>query len=536
MQSTYLRVPARKRRLGLARCASGQRSCERMTLSTCEDAPAIVVGAGHSGLVCAARLAAAGRRVLVLERSQRPGGAVGSEQATLPGFVHDSCAGFFPMTLASPAFAGLGVRERLEWVDPPVSMAHPFADGRAIVLARDLEQTAESLEAASRGAGVRWRSLMAPLLEHRDRVLALALAGGAPRLRDALALALALRGRALRAAALVPRSSAHAGQAIFAAGRPGAWLAGSTIHSDLDPLAPGGAALALGLHFLAHAVGWGYPRGGAGALARALAERVGELGGEVRCGQEVSAVRVRGERAVGVELADGGTLRARAVVLALSARAAVGLLPPGALPVRLQRRLRRWRYGLGAAKLDFALAGPVPWRAPAARRAAVVHVAGALEEMLAARRQALAGELPERPALVVGQHTLHDPSRAPAGKHTLYAYTHVPQGLAAGAEELAERVRARIEELAPGFGRLVLAGAVRLPAALERRNPSLVGGDLAGGSCALEQQLLLRPAPRLWRGRTPLAGLYLAGSSVHPGPGVHGASGAAAARALLSDG
>jgi phytoene dehydrogenase-like protein len=211
------------------------------------------------------------------------------------------------------------------------------------------------------------------------------------------------------------------------------------------------------------------------------------------------------------------------------------MLPPGALPARLARRLQEWRYGLGTLKIDYALGGPVPWGAAPARAAGVVHIGGSLDELALAHRQAAAGRMPDRPTLVVGQQSLHDPTRAPGGRHTLYTYARVPQQPGLEEDVLAERVEARIEQFAPGFRELVLDRAVRTPAALERENPNLGGGDLAAGSLALRQQLVFRPSPRMFRYRTPVRGLYVAGASVHPGPGVHGASGRGAADALLSD-
>jgi phytoene dehydrogenase-like protein len=211
------------------------------------------------------------------------------------------------------------------------------------------------------------------------------------------------------------------------------------------------------------------------------------------------------------------------------------LLPERALPARLARRLAGWRYGLGTFKLDLALAGPVPWTAAEPRQAAVVHVAGELDSLFRAAHEAGAGEVPREPSLVVGQHTLHDPSRAPHGRHTLYVYAHVPHRPPLGDDALTERIEEQIERFAPGFRDLVLARAARSPAAIERENPSLVGGDLGGGSYEIDQQLAFRPAIELVRGRTPVRGLYVGGASVHPGGGVHGVSGDAAARAVIAD-
>jgi phytoene dehydrogenase-like protein len=496
--------------------------------------PVLVVGAGHNGLVCAVRLADAGVPVLVLEHAERPGGALTSVGDTLPGFVHDHCAGFLPLTLGSPAFEGLDVRERVQWANPPLAMAHPFRDGTAISLHRDLDATVASLEAASAGAGRAWADVVAPLIARREQVLRAALSPF-PAVRPGLALALALRREGVELARRMLASTASLGRELFGSDRATAWLSGSAMHGDITPGAAGGAAFALFLNLLAHLVGWGFPRGGAGRLTDALVARLGELGGELRCGASVASIIVRDGRVAGVRLRGGEEILGDATVVTVSAGRLAAMLPPGALPDRLMLRLRTWRYGLGTFKVDYALSGPVPWTSPEAREAGVVHLADALPLIFRSHQQAGAGRAPSEPTLVVGQHTLHDPSRAPAGRHTLYVYTHVPQRLDVGDDEMVERIEARLEAFAPGFGALILARAVRSPQHLEAQNPSLVGGDLAGGSFELDQQFIYRPAPELFRGRTPLPGLYVAGASVHPGGGVHGVSGTSAARAVLAD-
>ena len=494
----------------------------------------LVIGAGHNGLVAALRLADAGLDVTVLEHSELPGGAVKSAADTLPGFVHDRCAGFLPLTVASPAFEGLGVRERIDWIDPPVAMAHPFLDGTAIALHRALGPTCESLEAAAPGAGRAWQALVAPLLRRRATVLRAALSPFPPVLPGA-ALAVQLRRDGVELARRMLASAATFGREVLGDDRATAWLSGSATHADLTPGAAGGGAFAFFLALLGHAVGWPYPRGGVGRLTDALVERLRAAGGRVRCRATVAAIVVRSGRAAGVRLAGGEELAADAVLATVSAAPLARMLPPEALPERLVARLARWRYGLGTFKADYALSAPVPWHNADARRAGVVHVADTLEALFRAPQQAGAGRVPDAPTLVVGQHTLHDPSRAPAGRHTLYVYTHVPQRPDLPDDAVAERIEQRIEAFAGGFRDLVLARSLRSPACIERENPSLVGGDLGGGSYELDQQLCFRPAPELFRGRTPLRGLYVAGPSVHPGGGVHGVSGHAAARALLAD-
>jgi phytoene dehydrogenase-like protein len=302
------------------------------------------------------------------------------------------------------------------------------------------------------------------------------------------------------------------------------------VHSDLAPDTPGGFGLFL--HLLGHMVGWPFPRGGAGRITDALVRRLEAAGGTVRCGCAVERIDCHGGRARGVDLADGTRLSADAIVAGVSVAPLMRMLPPGALPAHAERELRRWRYGLGTFKIDFALSGPVPRSSEEAPRAAVVHLGGPLGEQIEAVRGAGLGRVPRRPAMVVGQHSLQDPSRAPAGRHTLYAYTHVPAPSAEDADETAELMEERIESFAPGFRRLVLGRSVRPPERLERENPSLVGGDLSGGSTELDQQLVFRPVPEMARYRTPLRGLYVASASVHLGPGVHGVCGAGAARAV----
>jgi len=493
-----------------------------------------VIGAGHHGLVAAIRLSARGREVVVLETAEAPGGAVRSDQLTLPGFVHDTCSGFFPLTAASAVFRLLDLE--LDWVDPPVPMVHVVsADGDEIALHRDVAATVASLDACAPGCGAAWGELMRTLWPVRDALIRAGLAR-LPALRPGAALLARLRARALELAPLALASSASLGRSLFGDDRAAAWLAGSGAHADLSPYAAGSGAFSLGLNFLGHVVGWPSPRGGAGRLTDALVARVREHGGAVRCGATVTAIEVRRGRATAVRLAGGERIPVDAVICTVSPGPLSDMLPAGTLPGGVERRLRGWRYSLGTVKLDCALAGPVPWTAPHARQAAVVHVGGQLGEIAASLEQASAGRFPDQPALVVGQQSLHDRSRVPAGEgQTLYVYARVPQQPGLTDDEMAARIEARIERFAPGFRALVLARAVRSPAKIEAENRSLRGGDLASGSCELDQQLLFRPAPALCRGRTPVRGLYVAGAWVHPGPGVHGVSGWAAAGALLAD-
>ena len=317
--------------------------------------------------------------------------------------------------------------------------------------------------------------------------------------------------------------------------RPTAWLAGSAQHSGLPPATAGSGAFGFLLQLLGHSHGWPFPEGGQGAIVDALVSIAERDGVRVRCDAQVERILTRGGRVTGVRLRGGEELPARDVLTTISAHPLAAMLPDDALPHRLMRRLRIWRYSTAAFKLDYALRAPVPWTAAAARRSAVVHVAGELESLAAAAQAAARGEVPQRPALVVGQHTLLDRTRAPDGSHTLYCYAHVPARYDCTDEDVAARIEAQLERFAPGFAGTVLARSIRNPRQTEAENPSLVGGDLAGGSYELDQQLVFRPAPELCSYRTPLHGLYISGASVHPGGAVHGMGGRSAARALLAD-
>jgi len=353
-----------------------------------------------------------------------------------------------------------------------------------------------------------------------------------PPVRPLARLGRGLRSDLLRWARRFLSSVEALGMELFDGDRRAvAWLAGSAQHSGLPPTTTVSGAFGFLLNMLGHSHGWPLPRGGMGELAAALERRAEREGARVRCAAAVREIHTRDDRLTGLTLASGERIAADAVISTLSAGPFARLL--GGHP--LARSLARWRYGTGAFKLDYALDGPVPWAAPEARRCAVVHVGGRIEELAAAAQAGARGDVPERPALVVGQQSLFDLTRAPAGKHTLYVYAHVPSSYAMSDEDVAERIEMQLERFAPGFSRLVLARALRAPHQSERENPSLVGGDLAGGSYELDQQLVFRPSPLLSRYRTPIRGLYVAGASTHPGGAMHGVSGRDAARACIRD-
>jgi len=497
----------------------------------------LVIGAGHNGLIAAIHLARAGLDVEVLEHGPHPGGASSSVEATLPGFVHDHCAGFNPMTVVSEAMVELELeRHGVEWVNPPIPVAYPLPDGTAIALARDLDATAASLNAAAAGSGDAWRALITHLAPHATSLVRSVVHELPPVAPPARAV-LALRRDMIEVTRRFIGSVEAFGLEVFdGATRPTAWLASSAMHSGLPPTAAASGAFGFLLQLIGHTYGWPYPRGGQGRIAEALLGMLGDAGGRVRCDAHVERILVRRRRVCGVRLTGGEEVGADAVVSTVSARPLWAMLPDDALPHRLMRRLEKWRYSTAAFKLDYALSAPVPWTAPEAREAGCVQVAGELDELARAADQGTRGEVPDVPSLIIGQHTVHDPTRAPEGRHTLYVYSHVPSRLEeAQCEQVVERVEAQIERFAPGWRDHILARSVRPPDQTERENPSLVGGDLAGGSYELDQQIVFRPAPEMCRYRTPLRGLYVAGASIHPGGAVQGTSGRGAARALLRD-
>ena len=488
----------------------------------------VIIGAGPNGLVCAAHLAAAGVDVVLLEQGDDGFyGGISSADGPLPGFRHDICSGFFPLSMASPALRPLV--DEIEWISPSTVMAHPFRDGTALALERDVAATAAGLGPA----GPAYARFMQPLVDQALPLMDVALQPVPPDAREALALASDLRADVLRLAWRAALPAGVTGRRWLGDDRAAAWLAGSTAHSDLDPTSPGGGAFAIVLKLLGHAVGWPFPRGGAQALAESLAGRVRANGGQIRHGTPVEEILIERGGAAGVRLRDGELVDADVVVSTLSAGPFLRSLPPHALPRGVERRLRRWHYDLGTFKVDFALDAPVPWTAEECRRAGAIHIGDTLSDLVGSFRAGRDSVFPEPPALVIGQHSLFDDTRAPAGKHTLYCYVRSPLSLRIPAEQAADLVQARIEEFAPGFGDIVLGRHVRSPELMEAHNPSMTGGDLAGGSYQLHQQLFLRPHPRMWRTRTPVDGLYFAGASAHPGGGVHGTQGLAAAEFVL---
>jgi phytoene dehydrogenase-like protein len=497
---------------------------------------AVVIGAGPNGLAAAIRLAEAGQAVTVLEAADRPGGAVRTEKLTLPGFRHDTFSAVYPAAAASPVFARMPLeRHGLSWIHPEACYAHPVPGGRAVALYRDLDRTVESLDAASAGDGARWRAFVAPMLNAFESIRATML-GAFPPVAGTLSLVRELGPLgAARFAALLPGSAQGLGRRLFAGRASRAWLYGSAAHGDVPVTGAGSAIAGVYLNLLGHAVGWPSPAGGAERLTGALVGYLRELGGEVLTGALVEEIESVHGRVTAVRLAGEARIVTDLVVADVMPHA-LATLAGRALPSAYRSLLRRYRYGPSTVKVDWAVDGPIPWEAGEPRAAGTVHVGGGEEEVV----QAIAisqTRRPARPFMLLGQQSLADPSRAPAGKHTAWAYTHVPTTGIDWNVELAgvvERMEAQVERFAPGFRDLILARHVMGPGDLERRDRNLVGGDVGGGSYRL-RQVVFRPVPRLSPYRTPLRGLYLGSAAAFPGGAVHGVSGDAAARAALAD-
>ncbi len=463
---------------------------------------AVVVGSGPNGLAAAIELARAGLSVRVLEGEDSIGGGARSAELTLPGFVHDVCSAIHPLAVASPFLRTVPLEEHgVEWVEPPAALAHPFDDGTVALLERSLDETGRTLGADGR----RWRRLFSPLVRDSDRVLEELLA---PPHVPAHPIALARFGaRAALPAAALARVS-------FRGARARGFFAGMAAHSMLPLERPPTAAFGLMLGLLGHAVGWPFARGGSQAISDALAAYLRSLGGEIETGRKVESL---GELA--------GT---KTVLLDVTPRGFLALAGDR-LPAGYRRRLQGYRYGPGVFKLDWALDGPIPWRAEECARAATVHLGGTLEEIAASERAPLRGELVERPYCLLAQQTLFDETRAPAGRHTAWAYCHVPNG---SSVDMTERIESQVERFAPGFRERILARSALGPAEIELHNPNNVGGDINGGLADL-RQLFMRPVARLSPYTTPLPGVFLCSSSTPPGGGVHGMCGYHAARAAI---
>lgn len=465
---------------------------------------AVIVGSGPNGLGAAITLARSGRKVLVVEQHHEPGGGCRTEESTLPGFHHDTCAAIFPMAVATTLFPGLDLeRYGLEWIHPDIPLAHPLDDAPAVRMHQSIDETADQFTATDAKA---YRRVFEPLLAHSDDIF-----------KDLVAPAqipgnfLATTQFGLRA---LP-AALDAARLWFSDEPARALLAGNAAHSvlPLDRFLTTNA-IALMLMLANHKVGWPLPKGGAASIIKALCACLEESGGEIVCGWPVRTVD---------ELP-----KAKAYLFDTGPHALADLAA-SKLPDRFQRRLKKYRYGPGVFKIDYALSDPVPWTDGACKLAGTVHVGGGLEEITIAERETCNGRYPERPFVLSAQQSLFDHTRAPSGKQTFWAYCHVPPG---SEVDMTAAIENHIERFAPGFRDTVLARHRRNCTDYQRYNPNFVGGDVIGGVTDW-RQLLTRPVVSLKPHTTPAEDVFLCSSSTPPGGGVHGMCGYWAARAAM---
>ena len=459
----------------------------------------MVVGSGPNGLAAAIVLAQAGISVEVRETAEIAGGGARSGELTIPGFTHDLGSAVHPLAVASPFFSTLPLADHgLKWIWPAAALAHPFDDGTAVTLERDVEATAGQL----RGDAGAYRNLFGPLVKNwavlADELLRPFRLPKHPFLLASFGL------RALQPCSMLARSA-------FRAERARALFAGMAAHSILKLESPLSSAFGLLLGAAGHAVGWPIPQGGSQHIADALSSVLQSLGGRLSTGSRVGSIREPGADLTMCDVTPRQFLS----------------LAGAHLPDSYKQALREYRYGPGVFKVDWALREPIPWTARECLRAATVHVGGSLDEIAASERAAWEGKAPEKPFLVLAQPSVFDASRAPMGRHTAWAYCHVPNGWPGSA---LRQIEAQIERFAPGFQECVLARTAHTTADMQKWNENLVGGDINGGAATVKQ-FFFRPTWR--RYATPLKGVYLCSSSTPPTGGVHGMCGFWAARWAL---
>jgi phytoene dehydrogenase-like protein len=462
---------------------------------------ACVIGAGPNGLAAAIVLAQSGAQVDVFEAEPQPGGAARTLELTLPGFLHDFGSAVHPLAAASPFFSSLPLQKLgLEWIHSPAPLAHPFDDGTAVTLERDLRD-AQSVLGRD---GQRWCRLLQPFVTHWTALSSEVLQP----------LHLLTRHPFLLARfGLTALPSANLLAHLFREERSKALFAGLAAHSFLSLDEALSAGFGVILAAAAHVVGWPIPRGGAQSITNALCGHLASLGGTVKTSARIGKLsELSGYDATLCDVTPNQLAR----------------MAGGRFPTRFMRRLAKYRYGPGVFKVDYALQNPIPWRAPDCLRAATVHLGGSAAEIAASEHDMSQGRHSERPFVLLAQPSLFDPTRAPAGKHTAWAYCHVPNG---SSVDMLEALEAQIERFAPGFRDCILERRVFSPTALEKMDANLIGGDICGGAADL-RQFFFRPTWR--RYATPARDIYLCSSSTPPGAGVHGMCGYHAAKKALS--
>ena len=507
---------------------------------TDDAADAVIIGAGHNGLVAANLLCDAGWDVVVCEATDHVGGAARSGEVTAPGYVNDLFSAFYPLSVASPVLRRLELdRYGLRWAHAPHVLAHVFPDDRCAVLSRDVDVTAASVDAFAAGDGAAWTALAEQWEQIREPLIdalftPLPAIGPARRLASALGVAGAAR-MARRAVLPVRRF----GEETFRGEGAPILLAGNALHADLPPEGAGSALYGWLLAMLGQSYGFPVPVGGAGQLTQAMADRLRDRGGSIRIGAPVEVIDIQGGTATGVRLAGGELLRARRAVIAdvtapLLYRDLVGA---HRLPSSFVAELNNFQWDTPTLKIDWALTGTVGWSAVEARGAGTVHLGVDLDGLTRYAADLATRRVPRTPFLLFGQMTTADATRSPAGTESAWAYTHLPlhadlddRAIAAHVDLLEDT----IERHAPGFKDLIAARYVQSPAGIEHENPSLTHGTINGGTAQLHQQLIFRPTLGLGGASTPIDRLFLGGSSAHPGGGVHGGPGSNAARAALA--